>query len=461
MERERVSAGDDAASAPQHGAVSSAGSPPDLSGRDLTLDLARVACVLLVVFVHILFTGVGRAGDGSLVIERTIEHTSWFGPASWVLNIMPLFFVIGGFTARVGWASTQRRGGDASQFVRVRLWRLARPSLVLFAFFAVVLGVVRALALGGDVDRLVDTIAIGVGSPLWFLAAYMLAQACAPVMIRWHERRPLLPIVVLTILAFGVDLFVQKIVTEAWGMPRVDLTTFEVGSDAFGLPNTLIVWLLAQQIGFWMADGWFARRRWWQLVALIAVGYGLIWALVAVVPYSDSMLRNQWPPTTLMAVLAVVQAAALTLLRRPLTWIMATRPAQAVVFVIGSRLMTVYLWHLPVIMMLTGVELLLPLPMPQPGSAAWWWTRPVFLVIVLATVLALSVWLVRFEKAPPAGEARLEGAAPVAVAVVLFVIAPLGITLYGLDLWFALAGVVLTAVALALTRQRPRRSVDD
>lgn len=27
------------------------------AGRDLTLDLVRVACVLLVVFVHVLFTG--------------------------------------------------------------------------------------------------------------------------------------------------------------------------------------------------------------------------------------------------------------------------------------------------------------------------------------------------------------------------------------------------------------------
>ncbi len=422
--------------------------------RDLTLDLARVMCVVLVVFVHVLFTGVGRADDGSLIIERTADHTPWFAAASWALNIMPLFFVIGGFTARTGWASTRRRGGSATDFVRVRLWRLARPALPLFVFFAVALGVARALPLGAGVDDMVDTIAIGIGSPLWFLAAYMLAQACAPFMIRWHERRPLVPIIALAGAAFAVDVFVQRVVTEAWGMPRIDVATYEPGSDLFGLPNVLFVWLLAQQIGFVMADGFFERRRWWQLGGIIVAGYGLILLLVTLVPYSDSMLRNQWPPTVLMDVLAVMQAALLALLHRPLTALMATKPAQAIVFVIGSRLMTIYLWHLPMIMILTGVELLLPLPMPTPGGAVWWWTRPAFLVVVLATVWLLSLWLVRFERVPAPGRPRIAGSAPVVIGVALFVVAPLGITAYGLDVWLAITGAVLTATALAITSWR-------
>lgn len=424
------------------------------AGRDLTLDLARVACVVLVVFVHILFTGVGKGPDGSLIIERTVEHTTWFDTVSWILNIMPLFFVVGGFAARVGWRSTQRKGGDAASFVRVRLWRLARPALPLFVFFTIVLAVAKMLPLGPGIGAMVDTIATGVGTPLWFLAAYMLVQACAPFMIRWHERRPGVPLVALAAAAFAVDMFVQKIVTEAWGMPRIDVSTFDIGSDLFGIPNVLFVWLLAQQIGFVMADGWFTRRRWWQLVAIIAAGYLLIWGLVTVVPYSDSMLRNQWPPTILMGVLAVIQAAALTLLHRPLSALMATKPAQAVVFLIGSRLMTIYLWHLPMIMILTGIQLVLPISLPYPGTALWWWTRPVFLIIVLAAVWLLSLWLIRFEKVPAVGPAAIAGGGVIVAAVVLFCLPPLGITAYGLDLWFALAGAVCTSLALWLTRNR-------
>ena len=38
-------------------------SSPDLSGRDLTLDLARIACVVLVIVIHLLQVGIGRAPD--------------------------------------------------------------------------------------------------------------------------------------------------------------------------------------------------------------------------------------------------------------------------------------------------------------------------------------------------------------------------------------------------------------
>ncbi|WP_300265976.1 acyltransferase [Microbacterium sp.] len=155
------------------------------AGRDLTLDLARVFCVVLVVFVHILFTGVGIGPDGSLLIEKTVERQPWFSAATWVLNIMPLFFVVGGYAARAGWRSAVKKGLSADDFVRVRLARLARPALVVFVFFTVALAAVRMLGID---PALVDGIAIGVGSPLWFLAAYLVAQAFAPLLMRWHDR---------------------------------------------------------------------------------------------------------------------------------------------------------------------------------------------------------------------------------------------------------------------------------
>lgn len=174
------------------------------AGRDLTLDLVRVACVLLVVFVHVLFTGVGRDADGALLIEKTVEAQPWFAPASWIANIMPLFFVVGGYAARVGWRSAVARGETADTFVRVRLARLARPALPLLLFFTVALGATSILGID---PALVDTIAIGVGSPLWFLAAYMTAQALAPTMMRLHERHGVWVLVALFAAALAVDAF--------------------------------------------------------------------------------------------------------------------------------------------------------------------------------------------------------------------------------------------------------------
>ncbi|MBS1906368.1 MAG: acyltransferase [Actinobacteria bacterium] len=414
-------------------------------GRDLTLDLTRVACVVLVVFVHILFTGVGRRPDGSLLIERTVEGQSWFDAASWILNIMPLFFVVGGYAARAGWRSAERRGEDAVGFVRLRLARLARPAIPLFVFFAVALAATRVLGID---PALVDTIAVGVGSPLWFLAAYLLVQSLAPWMIGLHARFGMWVPLVLLLGALGTDGLRFLVAGGLLGLGHVPSTGYGIGAELFGIPNVAFVWLFAQQIGFVLFDGWFSRRRFWQLLALIAAGYLAIWGLVSLGGYSWNMLSNQWPPTTPLAILAVVQAAALTLLHRPLTALMRTRAAQGAVLLIGSRLMTVYLWHLPLIMVLIGLELLLPLPMPAPGSALWWWTRVPFLIVVLAAVWLLSLWLVRFEKAPALGEQPSRGM--MAIAVVVFLLPILAITAYGLDLPLAVCALLATGLALWL-----------
>lgn len=428
-------------------------SPPIPATRDLTLDLARVFCVVLVVFVHILFTGVSRGPDGGIVIERTVELQSWFNAVTWVANIMPLFFVVGGFAARAGWRSAVRKGLDADAFVRVRLARLARPALPVFVFFSVALVAVRLSGLDPD---LVSGIAIGVGSPLWFLAAYMVVQALAPWMMGLHERYGMRVLLVLLAGILLVD-WVRYTVVGGWfGIGNVTLGDYGLGQELFGVPNVAFVWLFAQQIGFFMYDGWFAQRRWWPLVGLIAIGYGIQFGFMALGGYSWSMLGNQWPPTAPMAVFAVIQAAALTLLHAPLTALMRTRAAQGAVFVIGSRLMTVYLWHLPVILLLVGIELLLPLPMPEPGSPAWWWTRVPFLLLVLAVVWLLSLWLVRFEKVPPAAAYRFPGRRITTLAVVLFVVPILAITAYGLDAVLAVIALVTTTIALRLTRAAPQ-----
>ncbi|MBT2475703.1 acyltransferase family protein [Microbacterium sp. ISL-103] len=420
-------------------------------GRDLTLDLARVVCVVLVVFVHILFTGVGRAPDGSLLIERTVEAQSWFTAASWVANIMPLFFVVGGYAARAGWRSAVARGESADSFVRVRLVRLARPALPLFVFLSAALGATRMLGID---PALVDTVAIGVGSPLWFLAAYMIVQAAAPTMMRMHERFGAWVLLVLLAGAVLIDTFRFTVIGGFFGIQPVAGTGYGLGQELFGIPNIVFVWLFAQQVGFFLFDGWFAQRRWWQLVLLMAAGYGALWGLVSVGGYSWNMLGNQWPPTTAMTLLAVIQASALTLLHAPLTALMRHRGAQGVVFVIGSRLMTVYLWHLPMIMVLIGIQLLLPIPLPAPGSAVWWWTRPLFLLVVLGAVWLLSLWLIRFEKSPARGIARFPSPGATVSAVLLFIAPIIAITAYGLDFPLAAAALVCTAMALWLTGSR-------
>ncbi len=411
---------------------------PDLSERDLTLDLARVVCVLFVIVVHVLMVGIGPGPDGGLVTSRPAEQEPWFNAATWVGQIMPLFFVVGGFASAAGWTSWTRCGGDAVGFVRSRALRLARPALPLFVFFAVVLLAATALNIAPDI---VEAAAVGAGSPLWFLAAYLICQALVPVMMQLHERAP------------GATLGALAAAVVA-----IDALRFATGTTEIGLLNLLFVWPLVQQLGFWYRDGWFERRSIPTLLAIAATCYLLLWPLTTWGPYSPSMLGNLNPPTTPLVLLGLAQACLLRVLRPVLARLMQVRAVQGFVFVTGTRLMTVYLWHLPVILAVTGLSLLVPGAAPAPSSPAWWWTRPLMVVVVLAAVLALSLVIVRWEAV-----GRL-GATPSATAVALgwlcAVVPPFAVMQWFLDVQLAVGGAVLLTIAVILLGgRRGARSV--
>ncbi|RWZ50901.1 acyltransferase [Labedella phragmitis] len=405
----------------------------DVSKRDLTLDLARVFCVLLVVVIHLLMVGVGAGSDGAIEVSRPLEAQPWFAPATWAGQIMPLFFVVGGFASITAWRSLVRRGGSGTDYVRNRVLRLAQPALPLFVFYVVVIGGARLL----DVDpSLVDVAVVGAASPLWFLASYTLCQALVPWMAGWHTRAPRATLGVLLV-----------------GVVVVDAARYSTAVTEIGLLNLLFVWLLVQQIGFWYADGWFAARRWWTLVLMAAIAYAALVPLTDAGPYSIDMLGNLNPPTLPLVALAVAQACVLRLLRPVLARIMNTHAARGVVFVLGTRLMTVYLWHLPVILIVSGAALLVPVASPAPASPAWWWSRPIAFVVVLALVFAVSFVVARWE-AP-----RMLGATPstvvVAAATVLAFVPPFAVMEWYMDLPIAILGSVLLAIAvLVLGRGR-------
>jgi fucose 4-O-acetylase-like acetyltransferase len=416
----------------------------DLSKRDLTLDLARVFCVLLVVAIHLMMVGVGFDENGELVAlapdDSPLGSQPWFPAATWIGQIMPLFFVVGGFAAITAWRSLLRRDGTAADYVRNRVLRLAQPALPLYIFYLVVIAGAQLLG----VDPAIAGLAVeGAASPLWFLAAYTLCQALVPFMVGWHSRAPRGTLLVL--LA---------------GAVAVDVLRFSVGIQEIGLANLVFVWLLVQQIGFWYADGWFAARQWWQLVVIAGLAYASLVPLTTWGPYSADMLDNLNPPTLPLVALAMAQACVLRLLRPALARLMATKAARAVVFVVGARLMTIYLWHLPVILILTGIALLIPGLTPVPGSAEWWLSRPVLYVAVLAAVLALSLLVGRWE-APREVTATPPGGV-VAIAAILAFIPSFLVMEFFMDLPIAIVGsVLLTVAVLVLGRwpEPPRRHV--
>jgi fucose 4-O-acetylase-like acetyltransferase len=351
-----------------------------IAQRDLVVDLIRTACVVLVVVVHVTMVGVG-VSDAGIRVTSPLQELDWYVAATWVGQVMPLFFVVGGFASAVGWRSTLARGGGARDFVSTRLVRLFRPAVPLFAVLTIGLGIATAL---GTPAEMLDEVAFGIGAPLWFLAAYGITQCCVPLMARLHARAPWWTLAGLLVLAVAVDAL------------RFATDTAEVG-----LLNLGPVWLFAQQLGFLWADGWFARRS-RLLLAAVAVGaYGLLVPMTSMGLWAPDMLQDLNPPMLPLALLAVAQACLVQLVHAPLTRLMRTRAAQGAVFVLGRDGMTIYLWHLPLFIALNGVGLLIGLPFPTPGSATWWATRPIALVVVLAVALAVARGLRRSDRPLP------------------------------------------------------------
>ncbi|WP_290472017.1 acyltransferase [Leifsonia sp. 71-9] len=407
---------------------------PDLSGRDLAVDGVRVFCVLMVVVAHLLMVGVGVDASGALTISKPVTEQSWFPLATWFGQVMPLFFVLGGFASLTAWRSSQRRGATGADYVRTRVVRLMRPTVPVFAFFSVV--IIGALVAGAPAS-LVAGVAQGVGTPLWFLAAYLLCQWCVPLMARLHERAP-----------------VRALVALAASALLVDAVRVATGVEAVGLVNVLFVWFFVQQLGFLYADGVVLRASRGVLAGVAAASLALLGAGVAAGLYSPDMLTNQYPPLFALGLLGIAQLCVLALLHPALTALMRTRAAQALTFAVGSRLMTVYLWHLTCIIAVTGICLLLPLPLPAPGSAAWWATRPLVLAAALVLVAVLSLVLVRFERAPAADPVRTRRPAAwrVQLAVLLAAAPPFLIMCFGLNAALAVFGLVGAVGALLLCR---------
>jgi surface polysaccharide O-acyltransferase-like enzyme len=410
------------------------------ASRDLVVDFIRVACMFAVVAVHLLMMGITVGGSG-IAIVNPLTDLSWFAQGTWFGQVMPLFFVVGGFASLTSWRSLRRRGGDAGDYLRNRVLRLVRPTVALYAFLAVALWCATAAGVPGD---LLAVIAAGAGVQLWFLAAYLICQAMVPLMARLHDAAPYRTVAALAGCAVAVDAVRLGLEHNLWGFD----------SNPIGLLNMLFVWGLLQQLGFLYADGVFDRASRWVLVAAAAACYLALALMTHAGPYPVDMLSNQNPP---MFPLVLVGLAHVLLLKAVypvlqrwvrLAWV------QKVMFVVGSRAMTIYLWHLPLIIAMFGAALLLRVPFPEPAGTGWWLSRPAFYVAAWAIVLLVSAPLVRLELADTAlaPGSRRPAMWRIAAGTVLAIIPPFVVMRTALDPVNAAWGTLLLVLAVALVK---------
>ncbi|MFE5409873.1 acyltransferase [Microbacterium sp. NPDC056569] len=422
--------------------AATAAPPPAASGRDRAIDFVRAMCVIGVVVLHAMMVGVG-VGDGGPSFVNASDGTWWIVPLSWVLQVMPLFFVIGGFSGATAFRRARARGGEGPGFVAGRIHRLLLPALVTIATAGVILALLAAV---GTPPDLIALAGFRFSQPLWFLGVFLVCQALLPALVRLHEDAPLRTIAVLAV-----------------GAAVVDVIRLGTGIDALGYLNLAFVWLTLQQLGFFLADGRIdaLSRRARRLAAATAVA--ALAAAFATGIHSPDLVANINPPTTALLLVGVAHTALFSLFRGRLEELAARRVPAAVTRFVTPRAMTVYLWHMPVLLCLAGLAALgamvTTLPLPAVDGAGWWLSRPAWLALALAATAIVAWPLARIEAIPSPRSTRSAWRVALATAAGTSAVALLLVA--GTSVLAAAVAAALLAIALRLARApraRARRS---
>ncbi|WP_261163947.1 acyltransferase [Microbacterium sp. Marseille-Q6965] len=412
---------------------------PAAPARDRSLDLLRAGCTVLVVLLHAMMVGV-TVVDGAPVFANALE-TVWFAPVSWFVQMMPLFFLAGGATGLGAWRRARARGVTAGTFAASRVQRLIAPALTVMMVMG---GGLLALTVAGVPADIVATAGFRMSQPLWFLGVFVLVQALVPAMTALHERRP-----------------VWGIAGPLLAVIAIDMARLATGIEAIGFLGLAAVWLLVQQLGFLLADGRLEELSRDARLGMAAAALGLLLLLTMVGPYSPDMYVNLNPPTLALVLLGTVQLSLFSLAQPALRRLAQAPPVGRAVDAIGERSMTIYLWHMPVLIGLAGLgaalSLLGALPLPALGSPEWWSTRAAWLAVAglaVAGVVAAAERLPRPRASAPAVGLRAAAAAALGVVsiAVVFVL--------GLSWPVAVLSAGLMALALRLASragENPRR----
>jgi fucose 4-O-acetylase-like acetyltransferase len=423
--------------------------------RERSIDAYRAFAILTVIAGHwlafALFDDAGRL-DGRNLLEIW-PVAPWL---TWFFQVMPLFFVVGGFGNAASWTA---RRGEVSRlgWVGARVWRLVVPSLVLLS---VATAASLAARWAGADDATVDLALTIVGLPLWFLAVYLVVSATTPWLVdaerRWGLR---VPAALLTACAV------------------VDVSA-NIGGLPIGLLTYPLFWLGVYAAGVSWRSGRLLAASWLP-PALVVGGVAALVLLVVVGPYPVSMLaavgeeiQNNGPPSSALLALAMAQLGVVLLLRHRVRRWCEHRRGWAAVVGVNLVAMSLYLWHmvaaLAASLVFWGSGLVSAAP---PLSTQWWWQRPLW-YLVCAVVLLLVVRAVRrFEWLTPvlepvpdtrgrlvalgAGVALL-AAGMVALTVTGLSAGPAGVSVVGLAAFVSGAVVVRRATGIVATTSLPR-----
>jgi hypothetical protein len=405
--------------------------------RDRYADLIRVLAILVVTYGH-WTAAVILVDDGSLVATQLLVIEPWTRIATWVVQVMPLFFLVGGKVNAGSLERARSEGRTASEWVRKRARRLLRP---LFPLLILWLSAGPLLAWAGVDPDLIERTTETALIPLWFLVVYLLVIMLAPMTERLHRRFGLSLIGVAVLLVVLVD-----------GLDRL-------GAPMVGELNHLLVFGIAHQLGYLWADDRLPTGT--RSLHLTWIGLGTAVLLVGAFGYPLSMVgieagadSNATPPTLALLALAVAQLGIVLVLQDPAErWLRSHPVTWAAVATLGTVLITVFLWHMTALIVVASLTHLAGWwPEVTTVDLRWWALRPVWLLLCTAALLPLVSLFMRLEGGgdPVPGRRSTAVAGVAATAGGLYIVLTTGVWDADRPLGVPIVAILLLIVGPAL-----------
>lgn len=353
--------------------------------RNRYVDFLRAASIIAVVLGHWLVITPWVDGAGVFHPDHLLTRSRTAQWLTWAFQVMPVFFAVGGYAGAISWESTVAKGTPYAKWLQTRLVRLIRPTAPLLLAWIVITLLTPVLF----PSVLVEQGSIGALSPLWFLAVYLAVTALVPLTTAAWRR-------------FGLaSVWVPIVATLA-----VDAIAFGLDVSWFRWLNYALVWPAIFQVGY----AWRAGRLGTPGTRAAVGGVFLVgaWLTVTFGPYPVAMIgvpgaeiSNSAPPTAALLLLGIAQVLVLSALENPArSWLRKLGPWTLTVLVNGM-IMTLFVWHYTVMVVpavadatwLGGFGLHL-----VPNTAAWWWSRPLWLLVLSVVMLLFMPLFARFER---------------------------------------------------------------
>lgn len=421
--------------------------------RNRYVDFLRAVSILVVVSGHWLVAAL-YYHDGSLSPAALMEiqpDTRWL---TWIFQVMPIFFIVGGYANAVSIQSARRRGTDYAGWLAARLSRLVTPTLFLLIAWAALAVILHFSGVSGRVLQLASRAAL---IPTWFLAIYIMIVTLAPATyIAWQR--------------WGFASLWAFAILGALG----DLAYFGSDFKWIGWSNYFWVWLSVHHLGYAWRDGRLGSPA--KLIAYSALGLAALILLTQLGPYPDAMVgspsgevSNTTPPKMTLLALGIFQFGLLLAIEAPMRRLLSGLRLWAATVLINSMIMTLYLWHLTIMVIVVALLYLaggIGLGL-EPGSSDWWITRPLWIGFLFTVLLPAALLLAPLERRArpsdlpiPAAGRQIVGATLVCLGIALLAMYGFGDSpLPHLDIaafLMVLAGAGMSGLVPLSQRRNPR-----